>query len=247
MAPRFTYVLIHGAFTDASSWWPITIRMLGAGQNVLVPPVQMQSFAADCDYIRSVVDGIEGDVILVGHGYGAAIAGAAGSSPAVRGLVFISGYVLDRGETLTDLSTRFPCAEIAPHLVGAPVGASAGHPCAEISVDIHQFPFYVADGLSEDEAGVLSVSQRPVAAAVITEAAVDAAWHDTASWCIVTAADRVVPPPLQRFGYVRAGARRILEIDAPHLAMRTHPAQIVDFLLDVGADVDDDRHPTAER
>ncbi|MDQ0727865.1 alpha/beta fold hydrolase [Microbacterium sp. W4I20] len=237
MAPPLTYVLVHGAFTDASCWWPITLRLLGSGHRVLAPPIMMRSFAGDCAYIRCVVDRIDGPVILVGHGYGGAVAAVAGASTQVVGLVFIDGYVLDAGENIAELRELFPRADIARHLVAALFRDERDTVGTELSIDIPQFPFLVAEGLSDDEAQVLAVSQRPIAVAALSERAPTAAWRHRPTWGVVSLGDRTIHPDLQRFGCRRAQARRILELDAPHLVMRTHPTEIVDLLLDAAADL----------
>lgn len=233
----FTYVLVHGAFTDASCWWPITLRLLGNGYPVLAPPVTMRSYAGDCAYIRCVVDRVEGPVILVGHGYGAAVAAVAGSSPNVAGIVFVNGYVLDHGESIAQLRDLFPSAEVIGHLATTPFHDTDGSMGDEVSVDIQRFPFLVAEGISEDEAQVMAVSQRPIAVAALSEAAPDVAWRHKPTWGVVSDEDRTIHPDLQRFGCRRARARRLLELDAPHFVMHTHPGRIVDLLLDAAADV----------
>jgi len=237
MAPRFTYVLVHGAFTDASCWWPITLRLLGDGHRVLAPPVVMRSFAGDCAYIRAVVERAEGAIILVGHGYGAAVAAVAGSSSSVAGMVFVNGYVLDGGESVMGLRDLFPRADIDRHLVASVFRDENESVITELSIDIGQFPFLVADGLSDDEAHVLAVSQRPIAVTALSERAPEVAWRHKPSWGVVSDGDRTIHPDLQRFGCRRARARRILELDAPHFVMRTHPSQIVDLLLEAAIDI----------
>lgn len=233
----FTYVLVHGAFTDASCWWPITLRLLGNGCRVLAPPVMMRSYVGDCAYIRCVVDRVEGPVILVGHGYGAAVAAVAGSSPNVAGMVFVNGYVLDDGESVAELRDLFPAADVDGHLVRSSFHAEDGSVGTEVSVDIERFPFLVAEGVSEDEAQVMAVSQRPIAVTALSERATGVAWRHKPTWGVVSDEDRTIHPDLQRFGCRRARARRMLELDAPHVVMRTHPGRIVDLLLDAAVDV----------
>ena len=238
MAPRFTYVLVHGAFTDASCWWPITLRLLGSGHRVLVPPVAMRSFAGDCAYIRCVIDRIEGPVILVGHGYGAAVTAVCGSSPAVAALVFVNGYVLDGGESITELRDLFPSVDIGPFVVASLFREEGDGVGTELSLDIGHFPSLVAQGLADDEAQVLAVSQRPIALAALSERAPWAAWRTKPTWGVVSDGDNTIHPDLQRFGCRRAHARRILELDAPYFVMRTHPALIVDLLLEAAVEID---------
>ena len=73
MSKSPTVVLVHGAFADASSWAPVTQRLLAQGYAVAVPPVFNRSLSGDSAYIRSFVEQIDGSVLLVGHSYGGAV------------------------------------------------------------------------------------------------------------------------------------------------------------------------------
>ena len=59
-----------------------------------------------------------------------------------------------------------------------------------------------------------------------------AAWKTKPGWGIVSSADRTINPDVERFGYQRAGLRSVVEIDGPHLVMRTHPDEVVAVLTE---------------
>jgi hypothetical protein len=46
----------------------------------------------------------------------------------------------------------------------------------------------------------------------------------------VSSADRTINPEVERFGYTRARVRKIVELDAPHLVMQTHPREVADVI-----------------
>ncbi|MBF6546242.1 alpha/beta fold hydrolase [Nocardia brasiliensis] len=225
-----TIVLIHGAFADAASWAPVTERLLGQGHRVLAPPVFNRSLAADAAYIKSFVEQIDGPVLLVGHSYGGAVITVAGVADNVVGLVYVSGYALAEGESLGRLQGGFPDSELATNLVYAPYPIDGGEPGTDVSVDIDAFPAVFAAGLDAEKARVLAVSQRPLSAAAFGEAASAAAWRTKPGWGIVSAADHTINPDVERFGYQRAGLRKVVELDAPHLVMQTHPAEVTEVI-----------------
>ncbi|MEV7608822.1 alpha/beta hydrolase [Microbacterium sp. NPDC089320] len=231
-----TVVLVHGAFVDASGWWPIVLRLLDEGRTVLAPPVSGRSFLGDCDYIRSLVERIDGDVLLVGHGYGAAVISVAGDATNVTGLLFIAGYVPDEGECIADLCDLFAPVEASDHLVSAQFTDDVGAHRAELTVEPDRFARLLAEGLPADEAGVLAVSQHPIVDTVFTERATGAAWRSTPSWGVVATEDRTVSPQAQRFGYRRARCRAVLSYEAPHLVTQTHAAEIVGLIDDILAE-----------
>ncbi|MFQ6331105.1 alpha/beta fold hydrolase [Nocardia sp. CWNU-33] len=232
-----TIVLVHGAFADASSWHPVTARLLAKGYRVVAPPVFNRSLSADAAYIRSFVEQIEGPVLLAGHSYGGAVITVAGVADNVVGLVFVSGYALEEGESLGQLQGGFPDSELAANLVYASYPTANGEPETDVSVDIEAFSDVFAAGLDTARAKVLAVSQRPLSAIAFNEPASVAAWKTKPSWGIVSSADRTINPDVERFGYQRAGLRSVVEIDAPHLVMQTHPDEVVTVLTDALAEL----------
>ncbi|MGW4366806.1 alpha/beta fold hydrolase [Nocardia takedensis] len=225
-----TIVLVHGAFADAASWQPVTADLLDRGHRVLAPPVLNRGLGEDAAYVRSVVERIDGPVLLTGHSYGGAVITVAGMAENVAGLVYVSGYALTEGESLAQLQGGFPDSELAAHLVYAPYPGGT-----DVSVDIDAFPEVFAAGLDPALARVFAVSQRPLSAAAFTEPATAAAWRTTPAWGIVSSADRTINPEVERFGYQRAGLRSVVEIDAPHLVMQTHPAEVAAVIADAAA------------
>ncbi|WP_432511832.1 alpha/beta fold hydrolase [Kineococcus sp. SYSU DK001] len=232
-----TVVLVHGAFADAASWAPVTADLLGRGFTVRVPPVYNRSLSADAASVRAFVEQVEGPVLLAGHSYGGAVITVAGAAENVVGLVFVAGYALAEGESLGQLQGGFPDSDLAANLVHAPYPVAGGEDGTDVSVAVDAFPAVFAAGVPEETARVLAVSQRPLSAFAFGEPAPVAAWRTTPSWGIVSSADRTINPEVERFGYTRAGARKIVEIDAPHLVMQTHPREVADVIAAAAAEV----------
>jgi pimeloyl-ACP methyl ester carboxylesterase len=231
-------VLVHGAFADAASWAPVTKLLLDQGYEVHVPPVFNRSLSGDAAYIRSFVEQIDGPVLLAGHSYGGAILTVAGVAENVVGLVFVAAYALEEGESLGALQGGFPDSDLAANLVYAPYPVEGAEPGTDVSVAVDAFPAVFAGGLDLETAKVLAVSQRPLSAVAFGEPASVAAWKTKPSWGIVSSADHTINPDVERFGYQRAGVRRVIEIDGPHLVMQTHPTEVATFITDAVAELD---------
>jgi pimeloyl-ACP methyl ester carboxylesterase len=206
-----TIVLVHGAFADAASWAPVTKLLLDEGHKVLVPPVFNRSLSGDAAYIKSFVEQIDGPVLLAGHSYGGAILTVAGVAENVVGLVFVAAYALEEGESLGALQGGFPDSDLAANLVYAPYPVDGAAPGTDVSVSIDAFPAVFAASV--------------------------AAWKTKPSWGIVSGADRTINPDVERFGYQRAGVRKVIEIDGPHLVMQTHPSEVAAFITDAIAEL----------
>lgn len=232
-----TIVLVHGAFADASSWAPVTERLLAQGYAVAVPPVFNRSLTGDSAYIKSFVEQIEGPVLLAGHSYGGAVITVAGAAENVVGLVFVSAYVLDEGESLGQLQGGFPDSKLAANLVYAPYPVDGAEPGTDVSVKVEAFPHVFAAGVPDEQTHVLAVSQRPLAAVAFDEAATAASWKTKPGWGIVAKADNTINPDVERFGYERASLRKVVEIESSHLVMLTHPDEVTAFITSAAREI----------
>ncbi|GGG22826.1 alpha/beta hydrolase [Rhodococcoides trifolii] len=227
-----TVVLVHGAFADAASWAPVTRRLLDTGHAVVVPAVPNRSLVGDSAYIRSVVEQIDGPVLLAGHSYGGAVITVAGMADNVVGLVYVSGYALDEGESLGELQGRFAVSDLAANLVYTPFPVEGSEPGTDVSVKVDAFPAVFAGGIDVATAEVLAVGQRPLAALAFSETASAAAWKTKPGWGIVSTEDHTINPEVERFGYERAGLKSVTELDAPHLVMLAKPDEVVAVIED---------------
>lgn len=110
-AARPTIVLVRGGFVDGSGWQCVRRILRNEGYTVRIVPNSTTSLADDVAATRRVVDMQERPVILVGHSYGGAVITEAGRHPKVAGLVYISAFVPDEGESVSWLmaEAQLPC------------------------------------------------------------------------------------------------------------------------------------------
>ena len=214
-----TIVLVHGAFADASTWRPVYDHLARNGDTVLAPPNPLRGLPYDVSHTESLIDQLEGPVVLVGHSYGGAVITVAGSSDKVAGLVYVAGLVPDEGESVNDLQGRFPSLAMGPLVRPAELADGS----VEISIDPARFPDVFGADLPADDAAFRAISQRPVAAAAFDDPATAAAWREKPSWAVFGTGDYPVAPELHRFSYNRAGSK-VTEVDgASHLLMVSQP------------------------
>ena len=106
-------VLVHGGFVDGSGWEGTYRALTKKGYKVSIVQNPTISLQDDVAVTKRVIDAADGDVILVGHSYGGAVISEAGNHPKVAGLVYVTAFALDAGESVAKL-----IADPAP---GAPV------------------------------------------------------------------------------------------------------------------------------
>jgi pimeloyl-ACP methyl ester carboxylesterase len=223
-----TIVLVHGAFADASTWQPVFDRLDGDGHTVLAPPNPLRGLPHDASYTASVIDQIDGPVVLVGHSYGGAVITVAGRSDKVVGLVYVAGVVPDEGESVNALQGRFPSLAMGPLV--QPVSLPDGS--MELSIDPARFPDVFGADLPAADAAFRAISQRSISATAFDDPATAAAWRTTPSWAVFGTADRPVAPGLQRFAYDRAGST-VTEVEgASHLIMMSQPDIVAGVIRD---------------
>src|SRR5437016_4332014 len=100
---RPTIVLVHGGFVDGSGWQGVYKILRKDGYTVRIVQNPTISLAGDVAATRLIVDAQEGRVLLVGHSYGGAVITEAGNDPKVAGLVYITAFAPDKGESVNSL------------------------------------------------------------------------------------------------------------------------------------------------
>jgi pimeloyl-ACP methyl ester carboxylesterase len=221
VSARTTVVLVHGAFADASGWAGVDAELASDDVDVIAPPNLLRGVASDAAYISSVLDQLDGPVVLVGHSYGGAVITTAGQHEKVVALVYVSAYAPDEGETLGALQGRFPDSPLAEHLKFAPVPGGT-----DVSVDPEAFPHIFAADVPVEASGFLARSQRPLSASVFEEPSGSPAWKTKPSWGVVAGADTTINPDVERFGYERAGMTVTEVQGASHAVFISQPAAV---------------------
>jgi pimeloyl-ACP methyl ester carboxylesterase len=211
-----TIVLVHGAFASAAGWEGVADALHKDGYQTAAPELGLASVADDVAIVRSTLDSIPGDKILVGHSYGGfVITNAASGRTDVRGLVYTAAYVPDGDETITSMSVGYAPGAFLTHLVFAPAFPF-------VIVDPQFFPEDFAQDLNPKLAAEIAAQQRPSSLALFVTPSGPAAWHALPSWYAVSAHDRAIDPALQRFMAERAGSTTVEFAAASHVGGLTH-------------------------
>src|SRR5215471_6116241 len=223
-----TIVLVHGAFADASGFRGLYDELLDNDVSIIAPPNPLRGLSGgDGKYLKAVIDEIDGPVLLVGHSYGGSVITAAGTADNVVGLVYISGFAPDEGETLTDLQSKFPAPGIIPYIVEhkLPDGGS------EFTLAPEGFHESFCADIPAYDAAFYAISQRPLAGVALTEAAPTPAWRSSPVWAVLPTADRCIDPGVHHFTYDRMNAT-VTEIEgASHVAMISHPKEVANVVM----------------
>ena len=230
-----TVVLVHGAFAESSSWNGVVGRLRAAGVPVLAIANPLRGLAPDASYLRSVIDNIEGPVVVAGHSYGGSVMSeAAEGAENVRALVFVASFALEPGESTGELANRYPGGELGAALTSAPFVAGSGSG-DDLYIDQAKFRAVFAADVPDETAALMAATQRPIAATALEDAATRAAWRSIPSYTMVTREDLAIPAESMRFMAERARSRTV-EIDASHAVTVSQPDAVADLILEAVRD-----------
>jgi pimeloyl-ACP methyl ester carboxylesterase len=225
-ATKARIVLVHGAFADSSSWNGVIAQLENDGYSVLAVSNPLRSLQGDAGYLRSVLDDVDGPIVLAGHSYGGSVMSeAADGHPGVKALVYVASFILEPGESTGELAGKFPGNELGGALRPVPVEGPDGQAVDDLYIDQERFWAVFAADVPEDVAALMAVTQRPIIADALEGKATKAAWTTIPSWNLVTLQDLAVPAEAQRFMGERAKSHTV-EIDASHAVAVSQPVAV---------------------
>lgn len=218
-----TAVLVHAAWSDASSWNKVTARLRELGLRVRAAQIPLASLSEDVAALKGLLRQVEGPVLLVAHSYAGAVITAAGAgNPQVKALVYIAAIVPDEGETVGALfqraeppsGTRPQLAPDADGFLWLPPGGFANA---------------VAPDASPEETALMEINQHPIALKCLGEPMTAPAWKQKPSWFLVAGKDRMIAPAVQHFMAERIGAR-VHSHDTDHSPLASAPESVVSMI-----------------
>jgi pimeloyl-ACP methyl ester carboxylesterase len=214
-------VLVHGGFVDGSGWEAVYGILRRDGFTVSVVQNPTISLADDVAATRRVLAAQDGPVILVGHSYGGAVITEAGNDPKVMGLVYLSAFAPDRGESVATLIKDPP--------PGAPVPPILPPTDGYLLLDREKFAASFAADVEPELAAFMADAQVPWGVEALSGTISEPAWRSKPTWYMVATEDRMIPPPAQRFMASRAGAT-VVEVAGSHAIYVSQPAGVANLI-----------------
>lgn len=222
-------VLVHGGNVDGSTWREVYDRLIARDFNVTITQLPMTSVADDVAAVQRSLDVQDGPVLLVGHSYGGVVITEAGIDPDVKGLVYVTAFQPDTGESGGDLLASVASDFTPDKLTVTDDGFFLVNDDAFVSL--------AGNGLSEEDALFVARSQSWANAANLAHKVVFAAWNEKPSWMTVATEDLLISPELQRSMAERAGST-IIEIENGHMLPMTSPDEVAEVIAQAAAAVE---------
>lgn len=216
-----TIVLVHGGFVDGAGWRGVYDELTGDGFDVRVVQNATKSLADDAATTRQILDGIEGEVVLVGHSYGGAVISEAGTHEKVASLVYITAFAPDKGESVQTLIGTFPQDGPQPPIL-PPVDGY-------LFLDRAKFYDSFAADVDPQEAAFLADSQVPWGLEALGGPIGEAAWRVKPSWYLQVTEDKMIPPAAQAVMAERIGAT-VIETPGSHAIYVSRPEVVATII-----------------
>ncbi len=218
-------VLVHGGFVDGSGWLGVYNILQKDGFRVSVVQNPTISLEGDVAATKMILDQQSDDVILVGHSYGGAVITEAGTHPKVTGLVYITAFAPDAGESVNTLIANPP--------PGAPVPPILPPVDGYLFLDRQKFAASFAGDVDAATAKFMADSQVPWGVNALSGAITTPAWKSKKSWYLLVTDDKMIPLPAQRLMCERAGATST-EVPGSHAIYVSNPGAVA-ALIEVAA------------
>jgi pimeloyl-ACP methyl ester carboxylesterase len=219
-------VIVHGAWSDGSSWSKVIPLLQAKGLHVVAVQNPLTSLADDVAATKRAIASQDGPVLLVGHSYGGVVITEAGNDPKVVGLVYVAALAPSNGESVASISKPFP-----PTPLGNEVRADAE---GFLTLTPKGIAEDLAQDLSDNEKQLLTATQGPTASSVFGATITTAAWKTKPTWFVIASNDRAVATDLQK---AEAAAMKATSITVPssHVPMLSHPKEVADLIEQAAA------------
>jgi pimeloyl-ACP methyl ester carboxylesterase len=210
-------VLVHGGFVDGAGWEGLYRILKQDGYDVSIVQNPTISLDGDVAATKRVLAGQDGPAILVGHSYGGAVITQAGNDSKVAGLVYITAFAPDKGESVASLIKNAP--------PGAPVPPILPPQDGYLLLDKAKFPASFAGDVEPEKAAFMADSQVPWGVEALSGVISQPAWKSKPSWYLIATDDKMIPPDAQRSMSKRAGST-VVEAKGSHAIYVSQPRAV---------------------
>jgi len=210
-------VLVHGGFVDGSGWEGVYNILKKDGYDVSIVQNPTISLKDDVAVTKRILAAQDGPALLVGHSYGGAVITEAGNDPKVAGLVYITAFAPDKGESVSSLIANPP--------PGAPVPPILPPQDGYLFLERAKFPASFAADVDAEKAAFMADSQVPWGVEALSGKISQPAWKTKPSWYLIVTDDKMIPPDAQRFMSKRAGST-VVEVKGSHAIYVSQPEAV---------------------
>jgi len=191
-----TIVLVHGAFSDGSSWNKLVPYLRNEGFEVISVQNPLSSLEEDVAFTLRAIEEAKGQVTLVGHSWGGMVISVAGLHEKVSSLVYVAAIAPIENESIADI--------LHEHYVKKEIPPAPGFANPEVSkagfmkLSRKTVLDYFAPDIPKAEAELIYLNQGRLNSRVLQQTALKVAWREKPSHYVVTTQDQMLAPEVMR-------------------------------------------------
>ncbi len=232
-----TFVLVHGAFQDGSSWSAVTEALKAAGHTAVAVTLpgrgdgRALGEVTMVDHVAAVtaaIDAVGAPVVLVGHSFGGMVISATAETAPdkISTLVYVAAYLPHDGQSMQDLAAvdhhngfQSDTFQVAADYSSATINPRDGSAIFANDAD--------STLATEIAAALIPEPLQPIA----TPATLSARFDGVRKAYVVTLRDKAVSTDLQLTMLGRGSVDEAIPFDSGHSPQRTKPAELATALI----------------
>lgn len=238
-----TFILIHGSWHSAWNWHLVTPLLEKQGHTVI--PMDLPGMGRDktpiaevrmkttVEKICSLIDSVDGKVILVGHSKNGIMISQAAEyrSDKIEKLIYLAAYLVPDGKTQADYSAQDTAGVLKPYVTRYP----------ELNAHTLQKEIY-KEGLYHDceeyitQLANLLLSHEPVESGITPLQLTANNYGKVPRYYIECLQDRAVTPFIQRKMYTETPCKKVYSMDTSHSPFFSKPKELVNILCEIAND-----------
>ena len=234
------FVLVHGAFHDASCWNLLKADLESRGHRVEAvdlpghgsdtTPLEAVTLDVYADKVTEVLMSDPEPAILVGHSMGGMVVTQAADNVLAQGgvlkqVIYIAAFLPRNGKSLVDMAGL---PEGAGDMVQANVVVEGEPPIGRLSVEHSVAAFYGDMDPAEATRVAEELQAQPILAFVLPVHITDD--RPITRRYVVTTKDKALPTALQRRMSQETACVDIVEIDSDHSPFLSHEPELLEIL-----------------
>lgn len=224
-----TVVLVHGAFGGSWVWQKVIEQLEARGLDAVAVDLPTCNCEAptvdasdDAQHVRSVVEGIDGPVVLVGNSYGGVVISGVTGAGNVKRLVYLAAGMPQAGEPFFAGLSSAATDEFNSGLGFSEEGMVSLDPEVGVRAAFHN--------AGEADHETWRAKRVPMSFGIDQEKGFsEVAWSTVPSTYVVCGDDRALKPEVLR-GWAKERATEVVEWPTDHCPQVSDPVRVVDFL-----------------
>lgn len=235
-----TFILIHGSWHSSWNWHKVNPILERQGHKVLAidlpgmgrdkTPINEVNLNTTVQLLCSLVNNIEGRVILVGHSKNGIVISQVAEycSEKIEKLVYLAAYLIPNGKTQSEYSMQDTDGVLKPYVTRYP----------ELNAHTLQPEIY-KEGLYHDcenditELAKLLLSHETAESGLVPLLLTEENFGSVRRFYIECTEDRAVTPFIQKKMYTETVCEKVYSMNTSHSPFFSKPRELCDILLEI--------------